>query len=118
LTGFCILRCGAILIFWTNEDVPQTRMSALGHSLLTHFALAPINVRCCSNSGQTRVRRNCQLSAISDQILRRSEVTLSAKSDHRSQSKDLDRTHIFGTRVPVEEPSTASIADIPKETTF
>jgi hypothetical protein len=35
----------------------------LGHSLLTHSASASTNVRCCSNSGQTRVRRNCPLSA-------------------------------------------------------
>jgi hypothetical protein len=37
---------------------------------------------------------------------------LSANRDHRNQSKGFDRTHIYGIHVPVEEPSTASIAAI------
>ncbi len=51
------------------------------------------------------------LRAMSDQILRRSEVTLSAISDHRILGEGFDSTHTYDTRVPVEEPSTASTAD-------
>jgi hypothetical protein len=37
---------------------------------------------------------------------------LSAINDQRSLSEGLDRTHIHGTHLPVEEPSTASEANI------
>jgi hypothetical protein len=36
---------------------------ALGHSRLVHSAPVQTNVRCFSNSGQTRVRLECPLSA-------------------------------------------------------
>jgi hypothetical protein len=38
-------------------------MSEKGHSLPSHLAPVPANVRCYSNSGQTRVRLDCPLSA-------------------------------------------------------
>jgi hypothetical protein len=38
-------------------------MSALGHSVPMHSAPVPIFVCCYSNSGQTRLRWNCPLSA-------------------------------------------------------
>jgi hypothetical protein len=37
-------------------------------------------------------------------------VPRAAKSDYLSLSEGFDRTHIYGTHLPVEEPSTASIA--------
>ena len=58
---------------------------------------ALVLVRCCSNSGQTRVRSICPLSA---------------NSGHRCLSKNFGGIRIHPTHVPVEEPSTASIADI------
>jgi hypothetical protein len=54
----------------------------------------PANVRYASNS---------------DQISRLGEMTLSANSDRRIAA---NRAHIHGTQVPVEEPSTASKADV------
>jgi hypothetical protein len=41
-------------------------------------------------------------------------MTRSAINDHRSLSEGFNRTNIHGTHVPVEEPSTASEADIAK----
>jgi hypothetical protein len=48
----------------------------------------------------------------SDHSRHECELTLSAINDHRSHCKGFDRTHIHCTHVPLEEPSTASIADI------
>jgi hypothetical protein len=39
-------------------------------------------------------------------------MTRCAIRDHKSLSDGFDRTHIHGTHVPVEEPSTGSIPDI------
>jgi hypothetical protein len=47
----------------SSSFISGVASSALGHSLPAHSAPAPTNVRCCSNSGQIRVRRNCPLSA-------------------------------------------------------
>jgi hypothetical protein len=43
----------------------------------------------------------------SDQTAGMPRMTLSAISDHRSLSEGFDLTHIYGTHVPEEEPSTA-----------
>jgi len=40
-------------------------------------------------------------------------MTRCAISDHRVLGEGFDSAHIHGTHVPVEEPSTASQADMP-----
>ena len=44
--------------------------------------------------------------------LHRSETSQRAKSYHDGLSENFDSTHFDGTHVPMEEPSTASEADI------
>ena len=73
-------------------------MSAWGHSLPSHLACGPTNVGCCSNSVLDFAARRMQQSA---------------NKRHCSLSRGFDSTlHIHGTHVPVEEPFTASEADI------
>ena len=72
-------------------------MSLMGHSRPSRLARVPANVRCYSNSGQTRVRLACPRSAI---------------NDHCSMSEGFDHTHFHDARATVEEPSTASLTDI------
>jgi hypothetical protein len=67
-------------IVWGFLFVDAPRMSPLGHSLPIHSARVPNNVRCRSNSGQTRVRPNCPLSANSVRFAATPEQSKSARS--------------------------------------
>ena len=75
-------------------------MSAVGQTRPSHSAPAWKNGRYASDSDQTGEMPRTTLSAISDRC---------------SFCRGLDRTEIHGTDVPVEEPSTASKADFPKQ---
>ena len=59
----------------------------MGHSLPIHSVRVLTNVRCTPNSDHSAAEFVCPLSAISDQILRCSEMTLSAKSGHSSPQR-------------------------------
>jgi len=72
-------------------------MSRLGQTRPSHSALASKNGRYASDSDQNGATPR---------------MTLCAISDHHSLSEDFDRINIYGTHAPVEEPSTASEADI------
>jgi hypothetical protein len=71
--------------------------TALGQSLPTHLAPVLTVVRYASDS---------------DRLGHGSEQTRSAISDRGNFCKNFGSTHILGTHVPVEEPSTASKAEI------
>ena len=72
------------------------------------------------NSGHPSPRIECPLLPESGQTRVRSICPLSANSGHRCLSKNFGGLRIHRTHVPVEEPSTASIADIhrPKSKRF
>src|SRR5664280_1134529 len=76
-------------------------MSQLGHSLRICSAPASSFVRCWSNRRQTFAAQRTQRSANRDRCTAATFYSISGNS-----------TNIHGTHVPMEEPSTASGADV------
>jgi hypothetical protein len=61
----CALRKISAMLWGAGPQISSAKMSALGHSLQTHSALVPINVRCSPNSDSSTAVLVCPLSATS-----------------------------------------------------
>jgi hypothetical protein len=81
-------------------------MSASGHSRQRHSAPVPNNVRCCSNSEQTRVRLESPLSA--NRVTSHCGKTASpcAVGPHRSRSQTCrdQQAELCGSELPNSQP--------------